>query len=131
MNINPNALAYFTGTESYTYGPFRKFVMTDGVTYLCNHGCAWFVDLIASHQSADLRKKSDGFQVWRLEQCNDKKAMARASCEDGNRNMLLEQKIEFTDFPFDVLPNGLTVYVEEGSINGRDLVWVAMLSSER
>lgn len=130
-NLSSETLGSFTGTASYTWGSFRKFVMTDGVTYLCENGCAWFLDLIASYQTAELHKKANGWQFWRIEQIDTKDYMARAVCDDGNGNIIIEQPIEFTDFPFDRFPNGLSVYLEHGSIDGRNLLWVAMLPSER
>lgn len=130
--ISASTLSQFSGTESYTWGPFRRFVMTDGVVYLCEYGCGWFADLIASYQNAKLHKAADGFQVWKLLKLDgDPKHMAVAVCEDGNGRKLQEQKIEFTDFPFADMPEGLTVYLEHGSVDGENLVWVAMLPGER
>ena len=130
-NLSASALSYFTGTESYTYGPFRKFVMTDGVTYLCQNGVAWFVDLIASHQTAALRKKADGMQVWKLQQLkDDKQHMAVAICEDGNYNELTRQLIEYTDFPFDRFADGMTVWLQEGYVPQLGECLVALLPSE-
>jgi hypothetical protein len=130
-NLDPNTLAYFTGTESYTYGPFRKFVMTDGATYLCENGCAWFLDLIASHQNQKVIKASTGFQVWKLTALpNDAENMAKAVCDDGNGNVLASQLIPYTDFPFDKMADGLTVYLQLGYVPGVGDCWVAMLPSE-
>lgn len=129
-NLSSETLAYFTGNETYTWGPFRKFVMTDGCTYLCENGVGWFMDLIASHQTGNLIKKSAGFQFWKLMKSEKADCMAVAVCEDGNGNVFVTQNIEYTDFPFDRI-NGLDVYLEEGSIDGRTTVWVALLASER
>lgn len=126
--LDANTLAQFCGTESYTWGPFRKFVMTDGVTYLTRAGCAWFLDVVASYQTSELQASSSGFQEWKLSPNGDG---AVVRCTDGNYNILAEQEIEFTDFPFDRFPSGMTVWLEHGSIDGRNLIWVAMLPQER
>ena len=128
-NLTPSALSQFYGTEGYTWGPFRKFAMTDGVTYLCGNGAAWFVDLIASHQSK-ARAKLEEFQNWTLKPLNEPNMMAVATCDDGNGNVVITQKIEYTDFPFDRFPAGLNVYVVLGSLNGKDASWIALLPSE-
>lgn len=129
-NLSSQTLAHFTDTEKYTWGPFRKFVMTDGCTYLCENGCGWLLDLIASHQTVALRKKANGAQFWRLEQLDSKDYMARAVCDDGNGNIIIEQKIEFTDFPFDRFPNGITIYVKDGHVPSVGNCLVALLPSE-
>lgn len=128
MTLDHASLASFTGSQSYTYGPFRKFVMTDGVEYLCNNGLAWFVDIIASHQTPELQKRSDGFQEWRLLPSFAHDALIE--CVDGNYKKLCEQPIEYTDFSFERFPKGLRVWVERGSIDGTNMVWVAMLPTE-
>lgn len=126
--LKKSDLAYFTGTERYTHGPLRRFVMTDGVTHLCDHGCSWLVDLIASHQTKALQDKSEGFQEWHLQQTSNAEAVVE--CRDGNLDTLLSQSIEYTDFPFDEFPNGIKIWLQHGSIDGRNMVWVAMLPSE-
>ena len=130
-NLNPEVLNGFCGTESYTYGPYRKFVMTDGATYLCDNGCAWFLDLVASHQTRSVIDGSAGFQFWKLLPTkNDAKNMAKAVCEDGNGNVLAKQLIPYTDFPFHKMPQGLTLYVQLGYVPSVGECWVAMLPSE-
>lgn len=129
-NLSSQTLAYFTGTESYTWGPFNKFLMTDGCTYLCHNGCGWFLDLIASHQTAALNKKARGKQFWKLQKITEPGFMAVAVCDDGDGNILVEQKIEFTDFPFDRMPDGLTVYLQDGHVPQVGDCKVALLPSE-
>jgi hypothetical protein len=128
-NLTPAALSHFYGTEGYAWGPFRKFAMTDGVTYVCMNGLSWFVDLIASHQSK-ARGKLEDFQNWTLKHLTEQGFMAVATCDDGNGNVVVSQKIEYTDFPFDRFPSGFSIYVKLGSLNGKDLCWVALLPSE-
>lgn len=129
--LTPENLAHFYGSETYMHHWMKTVVMTDGAQYIYERA-GWLVDVIASHQTAALRKKSDGFQFWKLRKVeNDPKCMAIVVCEDGNYKKLVEQKIPFTDFPFGQLPEGLDFYVEEGSIDGKTLCWVCMLTSER
>lgn len=127
--LSASYLQNFSGTQNYTYGPFKRFVMTDGLVFLMANGCAWLVDAIASHQTSDVQKRADGFQVWTLQR-NDN-GDVNLVCTDGNYNAIVRQQIEFTDFPFERFPSGLTVYVEYGSIDGVTPCWVAMLPSER
>jgi hypothetical protein len=105
--------------------------MTDGVTYLCANGAAWFVDLIASYQNADLRKASDGYQFWRLtpNKANGQHG-ATAVCDDGNGKILRKQEIEFTDFPFDRFNDKFEVWIQEGYVPSVGEVLVALLPSE-
>lgn len=129
--LTPDNLGHFYGSETYMWHWAKAIVMTDGVQYVYERA-GWLVDVIASHQSTALRKKSGGFQFWKLRKLdNDPNFMAIVVCEDGNYKKLVEQKIPFTDFPFGQLPEGLDFYVEEGSIDGKNLCWVCMLTSER
>ena len=130
-NLTHDNLSQFYGSETYMNHWTKKIVMTDGAQFVSNNGAAWWLDIIASHQSAKLHKESRGFQFWKLRKLeNDPSFMAIAICEDGDKK-LVEQKIPFTDFPFGQLPEGLDFYVEEGSIDGKNLCWVCMLASER
>ena len=95
-----NTLPQFTGTDGYTvWSPiFRNFVLTDGAEYLAESADAyWLVDLFASHLPA---YKDEGFAVLYLK-VKDGKAVAQI--EDGNGKVLAKQKIEYTDFPLDVI----------------------------
>jgi len=129
-NLSTHDLAQFYGTQTYTWGPFKRFAMTDGCLYLAKNGCSWLMDLIASHQTPTLVEKSDYFQVWRLKPLNKRDKMAVVICEDGNGNEFLRQEIEYTDFPFDKI-GPLMLFLEEGSIDGKTTTWVLMLPSER
>ncbi len=131
-NLTHDNLAQFYGSESYMNHWMKTIVMADGAQFVDANGCGWLLDIIASHQTAKLRKDSRGFQFWKLRKLdNDPKFMAIVVCEDGNGKKLVEQKIPFTDFPFGQLPEGLDFYVEEGSIDGKNLCWICMLTSER
>lgn len=131
-NLTEENLSHFYGSQSYMNHRTKKVVMTDGVQFVDNNNCGWLIDIIASHQSDSLQKKSKGFQFWKLRKIeNDPKFMAVVTCEDGNYRPLVEQKVPFTDFPFDRLLEGLDFYVEFGSVDGVNPCWVCMLTSER
>jgi hypothetical protein len=131
-NLTTENLVQFYGSQTYTHHWTKKIVMTDGAQFINTNDCGWWLDIIASYQNDTLWKKSRGFQFWKLRKLdNDPKFMAVAICEDGDYNELVRQKIEFTNFPFNQLENGLDMYVEEGSIDGKTTCWVCMLTSER
>lgn len=91
-----NELAQFTGTEGYTsWSPlFRNCVLTDGAKYLAeNAGAYWLMDVIASH----LHKSDDSFAVARLKR---RFVDWHFTLDDGDNNVLAEQVIEYSDFPF-------------------------------
>ncbi|GEM_PF-3449520 len=62
---------------------------------------------IGSYQNS---LKQHGFQVWKLTKNADDTAVI--TCGDGTDNILVGQKIKFTDFKFDVA----TIYVENNVI---------------
>lgn len=131
-NLTTANLANFYGSESYAKHWTRKIVLTDGAQFVDANGCGWLIDIFASYQSPKLHKKADGFQSWHLRKLeNDPKFAAVVTCDDGNNNLLVEQKIPYTDFPFDQLPEGLDFYVEYGSVDGVTPCQVCMLRSER
>lgn len=132
LNLTTDNLAHFYGSETYAHHWTKKIVMTDGAQYVSNNGAAWLLDIIASYQDANLHKKADGFQSWKLRELKgDKKFVAVVTCDDGNGKILVEQKIPFMDFPFSQLPEGLNFYVEYGSLDGKTGCQVCMLTSER
>lgn len=128
--LSPENLDCFTGTVKYTWGPFRKFVMTDGVRFVCENHAAWFVDMMASHQSKELDAKADGFQVWKFKLSNTDYNKAVVVCEDGNGKELVRQPIYWTDFPLERFPDGFIVYLEDGYVGSVGHCKVAMLPSE-
>jgi hypothetical protein len=119
-------LAGFSGTEGYTKY-LGGLMLTDGVRYLAeNAGCFWLLDIIASYQSkcrkdADLRE----MQFWKLTVNADDSAVV--TCEDGNGNVKITQKMEYTDFPL----SEVKVWVELGSVDLVNPAYVAMLPGER
>ncbi len=63
--------------------------------------------MIGSYQNS---LKQQEFQVWKLTKNADNTAVI--TCGDGNDNIIVGQKIKFTDFKFDIA----TIYVENNVI---------------
>lgn len=91
-------LDQFTGSEHWYRHPLAPHITyTDGAQHVAETGGAyWLLDAIVSHQF-DRAVRNEPFQVWKLNVAGDR--AATLVCEDGNSNVVAEQKIEFTDFP--------------------------------
>lgn len=92
-------MAQATGTQSYHRFSilFKKIVLTDGVSQLCQDAeCFWLMDIIGSYQYKLLPKED--FQVWTLT-VKDNEGIVIAT--DGNDKQLAKQVIEYTSFPLD------------------------------
>jgi hypothetical protein len=95
------------GTQDYyRHSLNRNVLFTDGARYVADEGGAyWLLDLIAISQLHDKRLRRQPFQVWGLAVHADNSATL--TVEDGNHNVLLTQRIAFTDFPSD----GVTLWL--------------------
>jgi hypothetical protein len=110
-------LAQFTGTENY-YQILPLFVVTDGVKYLMDTAdCYWLTQLYGLHLIG-IDFNEEPFTVLKLTR---KKQGAIVRIEDGNGGLLIEQKIDYTDFVLD----SITLYA-----CWADKHWVCMLTSE-
>ena len=84
-----------------------SLLYTPGIKYLCENGgdgdntAWWLLDAIASYQS-NLCINSNGdlrsLQFWKLKVEGSKAVL---TCEDGNNNIFITQRIEYTDFCLD------------------------------
>lgn len=92
------ALGGFSGTETYYRTQFG-LRYTDGIKALADlAGAYWLIDAVASWQF-EPAILAEGFQLWRLDVANDKAVLqAMTDCEPDGR-LLVQQKIEYTDFP--------------------------------
>ena len=92
-----NGLKHFTGTECWYRHPLMLQVLyTDGVKYVAERaGAYWLIDKVATLQ-LEPKVKAEEFQAWALK-VKDEKAVL--TCDDGNGNMVYEERIEYTDFP--------------------------------
>ena len=112
-----NALIGFIGTFAYHSHRIGnlKINLTDGCDYLRHEAEAfWLFDAILSHQTS-AKVRNEPFQVWRLKKQSDETWLL--TCEDGNKNIVTEQRIEFSDFPLDEI----TIWLVDG---------IAMLPTE-
>jgi len=112
-----STLTGFIGTFKYHNHQLLQLSMnlTDGCDYVRNEAKAyWLFDAILSHQLTSTVKKQP-FQVWRLKKQEDD--TWSLICEDGNKNILVIQRIEFSDFLIDEI----TIWLVDG---------VAMLPTE-
>lgn len=92
-----DGLAQCYGTEGYHYNKLhgKNFVYTDGIKFLLEACDAyWLLDAIFSY------KKTEEFQVWKLEVMKDKTAVLTMK-EDTNAPVLVNQKIHYTTFPLE------------------------------
>jgi hypothetical protein len=86
----------------------QKLLLTDGtllMAKLCH--AFWLVGVIYSYQHLK-KMQAEGFQVWKLTLNQDGESGV-IICTDGNDNILIEQKLDYTDFP---LPEGITLWKE-------------------
>ncbi len=111
--IKAEELAHYTGSEHfYLYG--GKLVVTDGVRYLIDNGCAWLIDIIASVRGLPSIKTEEK-EFWTLKVDLDAHT-AVITATDGDKGdgpiQLYRQVINYTDFPL----KELKLYViEEGA----------------
>lgn len=93
-------LREFTGTSRWYKTILAGLTYTEGVKELCSrYRCYWFLDIIVSYQP-EIAEGAYGqveFQRWMLEKAGDG---AIVYCYD-RKGCLLQQEIEWTDFPFD------------------------------
>ncbi|PSN15937.1 hypothetical protein C7293_04820 [filamentous cyanobacterium CCT1] len=101
--LTENDLRQFTGTTRYWRSslPFHPFLYTDGVHYLANQGQAyWLLDLIGSWQIEPAVKKDPvllEMQFWTLRVNENSSAVA--ICERDSGDIVVTQRIPYTDFP--------------------------------
>lgn len=98
-------LSQFMGgdDEAYSYKFMgRPFVMTAGVSYLATHAKAyWLLNSILSYQG-EKKLKSESFQTWELARVGDEgSTVFKITATDGNKNILVEEEIPYSDFPLD------------------------------
>lgn len=118
-------LAHFCGTEKYYRSSLfaQDIVHTDGVQYIAERGAAWMLDVITSHQIYP-KVKAEEFQAWEFHVPGD--GTCRAICTDGNNHVIASQIVPYTDLPFSI-----TLWMELGSIDLVNPMWVIMLPGER
>ena len=104
MNANTlrNQLTQFTGSGTFTrHCLLPRMILTEGITWLADHvGAHWLTDVVASYQH-EPHVSAQHFQVWHL--CVDANTLAAVVImTDGNSSTpLVQQQIDYTDFPLD------------------------------
>ena len=90
-------LSQFIGTEHY-YRLLPTFVVTDGLKYLMDEAnCYWLAQLYGLHLvSVDFNQNPFTVLVF-----TRKSSGGIVNIEDGNGNLLVQQRLDYTDFPFD------------------------------
>lgn len=87
---------YQAGDTLYRHSPSR-LVYTEGVRYMAEEASAyWLIDAIMSWQT-NPRAQAEEFQLWVLTVASNR--TAELLMDDGNGNVILRQKIAYTDFP--------------------------------
>jgi hypothetical protein len=114
------ALRQFTGSEAWTkWSPlFPRDLLTDGATYVAEEcGAYWLMDAIASWQHHE-KVRGEEFQVWELFPPVGEINAWLLVCEDGNDNRVVEQSIEYSDFPLD----SIKLYAVRNELGGVTLL---------
>jgi hypothetical protein len=103
----------------------RNIYHTSGVQCLVEQArCYWLLDAIVSYQLS-IKIRREPFQVWTLKVENKQGVLI---CGDGNDTPpLITQNIPYTDFPMEEI----TLYLEDGSLDGEQPAKILMLPSER
>lgn len=92
-------LEQFTGTSCYYQHWLKRIFMTDGMYFVEEHGGAWLVDAIASHQTQKLLSDPmlRDYQFWELQVNADRTAILK--CLRDTDDVVREQEVAYTDFP--------------------------------
>ena len=124
MNITPNDLQEFTGTENYFKTIDKSIIYTDGVQYFARNagdqGAYWLLDLMVFEIIP--KNFEEEFLCVTIEVENDQ-AVIRAT--DGNDNRLYKKNILYTD----LAEGEWKFYVENGMVCDKE-VKVILLPSE-
>ena len=89
-------LLNFNGSESF-HRHLGGMLNTEGVQYLAEHAnCYWLLDLVAAHSKHDNWRAVEEFVLVKLAVKNNTGIVV---FDNGNGEILGEQKIEYTDFP--------------------------------
>jgi hypothetical protein len=91
-----DVLQGFIGTEQYYKTLLPHIVYTDGAQALFEQfQCYWLMDIVVSYQ-IEKKFREEEFQTWKLTVKEDASWIVKA--DDGNGNVLVTQKGEYTDF---------------------------------
>ena len=110
--IDSTILAQFTGSETFCrFGLRGDVLITEGVKYVADAaGAYWLLDAIVITNVYEQRVRKEEFQLWIL--TVGKGASGQLICDDGNRNVVYNQDLDYTDFP----EPGIRLYFCSGTI---------------
>lgn len=95
---------HFTGSQRYYQ--YYSLMITDGIKALIEEQeCFWFMDILWINQM----NIKEPFQVWELKRLKGGNFVY--TCEDGNKNILIKEKI-ISDFKYDYLK----IYLIDGVV---------------
>ena len=99
QSITKAELKQFTGSQHwYRHGLMRQVLYTEGVQYVAEQaGAYWLIDEIAFGQCVPAIAAA-AFQHWKLV-VDLAQHSAVLTCDDGDDNIIVSKKIEYTDFP--------------------------------
>ena len=123
-NFNLVDLNHFCGSQQFfRHSLNRKLIYTEGIQYLAEKAmCYWLIDEIALVLLPELLKKfKDHFYSIKLLVSPDNSAVITA--DDGNGNIHLTHKVNWTNFP--VIGKEVRLYLCESEDN-----YCLMLASE-
>ncbi len=101
MSDLAQSLAQFCGSDQHYRHWSGRLHFTTGLHFLAEHaGAWWLIDLIASHQPS---VAAEPFQLWTLIVQEDHTAVAECRA-DSTAPVLVQQELEFTDFPVALSP---------------------------
>lgn len=126
--IDQNTLNQFYGSENFYRHWTQALVYTDGMQYISENGGGWLLDAIASYQNQKCLQQGmlRDVQFWELKVDTEKQSAVLTCVADSGQKPVVEQLIEYTDFPFDIQIN-----VERTSLDGKKEIMLMMLPSER
>lgn len=91
----------YSGTDQYYRNSFLRVTYTSGVRAVLEQlDCYWFLDIVGSYQ-IEAKFKKEAFQNWELKRQDKNEFLV--TCTDGNSNILVTQKIPYSDFKYDKL----------------------------
>lgn len=94
-NANDQLAGYIGSENHYRY---NRVMISDGAkAFADKFGAYWFLDVISSYQGGHYSVSSLDMQVWQIKR-NKTGNGAVVTCEDGNKNVVITQRIKFTDF---------------------------------
>ncbi|WP_039726897.1 DUF6876 family protein [Leptolyngbya iicbica] len=112
-SLSEGELSQFTGTSQYYQHPLGVLI-TDGVHYMAERGRAyWLIDVIAIwqlHPRIYQDPMLQQIQFWTLTVNDDRSA--QLICERDSEDIVVTQRIPFTDFPL----KKLRLYFQDGVI---------------